>query len=257
MSKRHRGDGGIDERGPDSYRLRYRVNGVRYSKTFRGPLKDARKELRRLVRSGDTGEHVDPSRLTVAQWIEQWLANGAQGKKANIKARRSLVRYEQHLRVHIIPGLGARPLQALQPTEIDALYRKLKASLSPRTAHSAHTIFRACLSTAVRKGLIAVNPIDRADEIPTPGEADHGTVLDQEELRTLLAGFKGSVLFPIVATLAFTGARRNEALALRWSDFDATAKNASHRAECRSHHRPPACGQSAQDRARQAHDRHR
>jgi integrase len=31
-------------------------------------------------------------------------------------------------------------------------------------------------------------------------------------------------LFPIVAVAAYTGARRGEILALRWSDFDATAK---------------------------------
>ena len=45
-------------------------------------------------------------------------------------------------------------------------------------------------------------------------------MLDANELRNLIAGFRGSPLFPIVATAAFTGARRNEILALRWIDFD-------------------------------------
>jgi integrase len=36
MSKRGHGDGGIDERGENIYRLRYRVDGKRFSKTFRG-----------------------------------------------------------------------------------------------------------------------------------------------------------------------------------------------------------------------------
>jgi integrase len=222
--RRDRGDGGIDERGPNNYRLRYRIKGQRFSVTFHGTLQEARKKLRALLRSGDTGEHVAPDKITVAQWIEEWLANGAQGKKALRKARRSLVRYEQLLRVHVLPALGTRPIQAIQPTEIDALYRKLRAELSPRTAHSAHTIFRACLNKAVSKGIIAVNPIDRADEIPSPGEADHGTVLDQDQLRTLIEGFRGSVMFPIVCVAAFTGARRNEILALRWSDFDESAR---------------------------------
>lgn len=43
-------------------------------------------------------------------------------------------------------------------------------------------------------------------------------------MRALLAGFKDSALFPIVAVAAFTGARRNEILALRWSDLDAANK---------------------------------
>ena len=49
-------------------------------------------------------------------------------------------------------------------------------------------------------------------------------MLDEDQLRTLVDGFRGSVLFPIVAVAAFTGARRNEVLGLRWSDLDATAR---------------------------------
>ena len=49
MSRRDRGDGGIDQRGPDAWRLRYRVNGKRISVSFHGTLLDARKELRRLL----------------------------------------------------------------------------------------------------------------------------------------------------------------------------------------------------------------
>jgi len=46
-NKRDHGDGGIDERSPGHYRLRWRVDGKRFSKTFRGSVGEARKELRR------------------------------------------------------------------------------------------------------------------------------------------------------------------------------------------------------------------
>jgi len=65
------------------------------------------------------------------------------------------------------------------------------------------------------------NPMARVEQVPSPGESDHGLALDAEGLRKLIAGFREPVLFPIVATAALTGARRNEILALRWSDFDA------------------------------------
>ena len=39
-----------------------------------------------------------------------------------------------------------------------------------------------------------------------------------------MQGFKGSSLFPIISVAAFTGARRNEVLALRWTDLDPTNK---------------------------------
>jgi integrase len=220
MSKRRgHGDGGIDPRGPDSWRLRYRINGKRFTVAFHGSLGDARKELRRLIHSGDTGEHVAPDKITLGQWVELWIASGAPGRRQKRVGRRTLKRYGELLR-HVVPTLGARPLQQIQATEIDALYRGLEGKLAPRTAHHVHTVFGACLGTAVRKGLLAINPLERVEKVPSPGEADHGMALDAEQLQALLAHFRGSVLFPIVAVAAFTGARRSEILALRWADID-------------------------------------
>jgi integrase len=53
-------------------------------------------------------------------------------------------------------------------------------------------------------------------------------VLEPPRIRELVEGFrdKGS-MFPIVATLAYSGCRRNECLALRWSDLDIKAKKLS------------------------------
>jgi integrase len=222
MSKRRSyGDGGIDPRGPDTWRLRYRINSQRYCVTFHGSLGDARKELRRLIRSGDTGEHVAPDKVTLGQWIDQWIAAGAPGRRQKRVGNRTLHRYAELLRFHVLPTLGGRPLQQIQPTEIDRLYRSLEGVIAPRTQHHVHSVLNPCLNTAVRKGLLSVNPIERAERIPSPGESDHGMALDIEQLRSLIEGFRGSSLFPIVATAAFTGARRGELLALRWSDLDA------------------------------------
>jgi len=51
--RRDHGDGSIDARGENSWRLRYRITGRRFTKTFRGSLLDARKELRRCELSGE------------------------------------------------------------------------------------------------------------------------------------------------------------------------------------------------------------
>jgi integrase len=220
IKRRDRGDGGIDQRGENSWRLRYRINGQRFTKTFHGTRAEAQKEVRRLLRSVDTGEHVAPDKVTIGQWIEQWITAGAPGRRQKRVGRRTLQRYAQLLRRHVVPTLGARALQQIQSTEIDTLYQKLEGKIAPRTAHHVHVVLGSCLTTAVRKGLLAASPLERAEKIPSAGESDHGLALDQDQLRTLVEGFKGSVLFPIVAVAAFTGARRNEILALRWSDLD-------------------------------------
>jgi integrase len=238
MTKRSFGDGGIDHRGENVYRLRYRANGKRFTKTFHGKLSEARKELRALVRSGDTGEHVDPSRLTVAQWIDQWIAAGAPGRRKQKVSQRTLERYEQLLNTHVNPKLGARPLQQLQATEIDRLYADIAeaATIAPRTQHHVHVVLSACLATATRKGLLVANPMLRVEQVPSVGpspvsdldadadEDDIGEGLAETELAALITGFKSSTIFHIVALAAATGARRNEILALRWTDLDAGQK---------------------------------
>lgn len=232
------GDGGIDQRSHDAFRLRYRVGGKRFTKTFHGTLSEARKELRALIRAGDTGEHVDPNKLTVGQWIEQWIAAGAPGRKKKKVSQRTLERYEQLLLTHVKPTLGARPLQKLKAAEIDKLYTAIAAAgeIAPRTQHHVHVVFGALLSTATRKGLIAVNPMVRVEQVPNPeerifdddlaNEADDeiGEGLTEAQLAALIAGFKRSSLFPIVALATASGARRNELLALRWTDLDSDKK---------------------------------
>jgi integrase len=144
------------------------------------------------------------------------------GRRGLVSAR-TIERYAELLRCHVTPTLGERPVQQIQASEIDSLYMKLEKKLATRTVHHIHTVLGACFKSAVRKGIVAASPVARA-EAPSPGESDRGVALDQDQLRTLLAGFKDSVLFPIVAVAAFTGARRNEILALRWSDLDPVNK---------------------------------
>jgi integrase len=223
--RRSHGDGGIDPRGENVHRLRYRVDGKRFTKTFHGTLTEARKELRKLVRSGDTGDHVAPDKITVAQWIKQWIDAGAPGRRKNRVGQRTLERYEELLRVHVTSKLGIRPLQKLLATEIDNLYRELETKIAPMTRHHVHVVFNSCLATAERKGLLAANPMRRVEAVPSPGEGDHGVALDEAELGQLVTGFAPSVsMYPPVALTAATGVRRNELLAFRWIDFDPEKK---------------------------------
>jgi integrase len=219
--KRAYGDGGIEARGENSWRLRYRVNGRQFSKTVRGTKTEALKTLRDLLHSGDKGEHVAPDKMTLKEWADHWLAIGAPStRRRRHVGQRSLERYAELLRLHILPVLGARPLQQLQATEIDTLYEKVTEKISARTASNVHGVLVSCLGTAMRTRKLVRNPMLELAKIPAPGEANHGMVLDDEQIRTLVQGFKGTVLFPIVAVAAFTGARRNEILALRWDDLD-------------------------------------
>jgi integrase len=208
------GTGAIDPRGKDTWRIRYRVGGQTFSKTIRGSKADASRALRAALKSADDGAHVAPDRVTLRAWIAAWSALQARKVQA-----RTLERYDQLIRTHILPALGDRPLQQITATEIDGFYGDLRdKSLSDRTVRHVHVTLKACLAGAVRKALLVTNPADRA-EAPRAADSDVGTVLEPEELSKLVKGFRGHPLYEIVAAAAYTGARRNEILALEWADL--------------------------------------
>jgi len=186
--------------------------------------REAQIECARLINEIADGSFVVSNETTLAEWIDHWLSIGAPGKRRQAVGNRSLERYSDLLRVHVKPALGNRPLQKLQSTEIDALYARLEDKISARTARHIHNTLGACLGTAARTRKITRNPMLDVIKVPSPSEPDHGMALETDQLQALVGGFRGSVFFPIVAVAAFTGARRNEILALRWSDFDADAK---------------------------------
>jgi hypothetical protein len=201
MTKRASGEGSVQARGANTFRLRYRIDDQRFEKTFHGTQVEARKELRRLLKSADDGDHVAPTKITVGQWIERWLEAGAPGRRRKAVSQRTLERYGQLLRTHVKPVLAARPLQQLKAPEIDKLYAAIAnaGKIAPRTAHHVHIVFGALLATATRKGLIAVNPMARVEQVPNPDgqvsgvdetDDDIGEGLDEAELATLVAGFR-------------------------------------------------------------------
>jgi hypothetical protein len=112
-------------------------------------LANGAKRLRTLTNAVDTGEHIDPNKITLSTWIDQWIAAGAPGRKKTKVGQRTLERYEELLRVHVKPKLGARALQKLQATEIDKLYNELDAlvdedgerAIAPMALHHVHVTF--------------------------------------------------------------------------------------------------------------------
>jgi integrase len=209
--KRSRGEGSIQPRGA-AWRIRYRVNEERFEKTVQGTRVDAAKALREALKSGDDGKHVAPAKLTFRDWAKDWLA-----LKAQRLAGQTIERYANILRLQILPVLDGLPLQKIKASDIDRLYSSL--TLAPRTNGLVHIILKACFRTAVKRKLLQSNPVEDAEK-PNDEDQEAGTVLDEDELAKLVRAFKGHTLYPIVATAAYTGARRNEILALRWIDID-------------------------------------
>jgi integrase len=207
----------------------------------------AQDALRAKLVDAARGELVDPSRQPCGDYLEEWL-DGLRLAPSTVAS------YRKNVRLHLRPRLGAVPLAVLTTERVNALHRELERSgradhregegLSPRTVRYVHTILSAALAAAVRSRRLARNPAAAA----TPPSARQAAA---PEMRPWTAGQLAALLgwarehadnFALWHVLAMTGARRGEALASRWHDYDLAAAAVSVR---RSSTMVRVAGQSA------------
>ena len=188
---------------------------------FRGPKRDAQRELTRLLRELDTGAYVEPTHLTVAEYLERWLAH--------IKQSVSALTYERYadiVRQHLVPAFGRTELSQLRPLHIQDFYAKALTSgrldgrggVSAQTVLHYHRVLHQALKQALRWQLIVRNPAESVTP-PRPTAIEYDT-LDEAMTGRLLAACEGKPLYMPVLIAAATGMRRGEILALRWADVD-------------------------------------
>ena len=102
------------DRDPATGRRRQRWHSVK------GTKRDAERKLRELLNSIDQGTYVKPAKLTVGEFLQQWLRDYA---AVSVRPRTS-ERYESIIRNHLIPSLGAIHLTDLQPSHIQACHAR-------------------------------------------------------------------------------------------------------------------------------------
>jgi len=181
--------------------------------------KEARDSARVAARHG---AYVDKNRITVKQYLGDWLdAHAMEIKPATLATYRYLVKH--YVNVHI----GHMRLQAVRPTTLSGLYRDLLVHggkggrpLSRATVDYVHAILRKAFNDAVRsEQLLVTNPAERAKR-PRGGPRGVRVVWTAAQLRTYLNAAGPHRLSAFFRVAAYTGARRGELCNLRWTDVD-------------------------------------
>ena len=171
--------------------------------------------------------YIPPSERTVGEFLHTWLHDV---HRTQLKPT-AFSSYEKMIRVHLVPGLGDLRLSDLRPSDIQRFYSsmlvKTKAdgnTLKPRNAQYAGSILKKALNYAVQvERAIPSNP---ATLVPLPrSNSETPTPWSFSELNTFLETASAHRLYFYFRLSAFTGARRGELNALRWSDFDGKSIN--------------------------------
>ena len=190
--------------------------------SIKGTKKEAEKRLAEILHQVDTGEYVQPTKLTVSEHLRQWLRDYA---STNVRPR-TLEGYQMVVEQHLVPGLGAILLSQLQPSHIQAYYAEAlrsgradgKGGLSPRTVKHHHRILSEALAYGVRMNMVARN-VAQAVIPPKPVNKEMNT-LDEDGVDAFLEAARQTPYYYLFHLAAFTGLRRSELLGLRWKDVD-------------------------------------
>jgi integrase len=222
--------GNITRRGRNSWRLKFEAGGcdpltgkrrTGYV-TVRGTKKKAQAELIRLLATVENRTVVEPSKVTLTDYVRAWLDGSTH------LAPKTMERYRELAECQIIPYLGNLPLQKLRPLQISDWHGKLLRSggrngrpLSARTVGHAHRVLHAALAQAAKLEATARN----VASVVTPPKVDAAEIecLDQAQIKAVLVALRDDPLRSIVTIALTTGMRRGELCALQWRQIDLDA----------------------------------
>jgi integrase len=185
------------------------------------------------------GTHIaDGASITVAAagnlWISKVLQDG--------RERTTVEQYQQHLRFHIIPYLGATKLSQLSAPLVRAFEDKLRAGTPAPGKETAEARSQAMtkkiigslgalLAEAQERGLVARNVVrelrsrrkrgkDSRAERREKGKLKVGVDIPTPTEIKAIAGSLEGRWRPLLLTAIFTGLRSSELRGLRWDDVD-------------------------------------
>lgn len=179
------------------------------------------------------GTHVDPTRLTLGEYLDQWWADAdAHGWEGTTKTE-----YGVSIRLHLKPHLGSTPLQTLTSAQVRAHYAWLLKSgkvrrdrmgeityqgpLSPKTVQNIHIVLRSALNDAVNADppLVRRNVAMGCYTYSRRKRRPEMLTLTIEEVRAFLVRTVDDPQHVLWRVALMTGLRRGELLGLRRRDL--------------------------------------
>lgn len=211
----------IQTRRGKIFKIRYRVRTVegkwrQKAETLYGVdgKKAARAILMQRIQEA-SNQKQEPTDLSLQDFVETYWQPYLQRKGVKPSTERG---YQCLLQLHILPTLGKLQLVQVAPMHIEELLRlKMTSGRSAKTVRNIVVLLEGIFSLAEENDLISKSPVRRKHK-PTATREDK-PVWTAEQIRKVIEAVptRFQVLF---ATVALTGLRLGELLALQWKHVD-------------------------------------
>jgi integrase len=214
IRKRRRSD------GTTAWQVRFPDGGRERLKTF-GRKVDAQRWLADRQAAALRGDLISPEAqaVTFAGLAEDWRSSWAGRLQP-----RTMARYDEVLRVHLLPEFGGRMAHQIGPVDVQRYIGWLSGRAAPGTIRKIHSVLSACYSEGMRLGTVRANPARgvRLPRVP----AREMTFLTAGEVEAL-ASTAGALPAPggpmtalAIRLATYTGLRAGEQWAIRVRDVD-------------------------------------
>jgi integrase len=233
----------IELPGPNGKRDRRSKGGYSSAKAAANSRADVLKQHRDGTLPTDTT-------ITVGDWVRRWIKERIDAGELRPSTARS---YHDLADTHLLPRIGHITLAKLRPADLTSCYRSIVADrnarraeaearnakwltanpgstrrpyavprpISPATIRRVHAVASGALTSAVKGGLIGVNPAPSA-ELPKATRRKV-TPWKPEEYATFLAAVAEHRLYAAFHLIGHTGLRRGELAGLTWANVDLEA----------------------------------
>lgn len=198
-----------------------RENGKRRQQwvAVKGSKREAEAKLTELLAQLDGGRPIPRGRLTVGDWLAQWLSRDIKP----YKAAKTHDRYAGIVEKHLLPNIGHIRLVDLSPGHVkDLLALLIGQGMTPAGVGLCRIVLHGALKGAVQQEILSRNVVDGT--LPPKVERSEIVPPEIESVTNILARAEdtGHPLFAALHVLAYTGARRGEILALDWQHVNLT-----------------------------------
>jgi integrase len=164
--------------------------------------------------AADRGQHIEPSRLAVAQLVAERIAAWHAAGRISASTR------ELYLAgAKLLAPIGDVSVQRLGSADIERLHLGWH-HLSTSARRAAHGVLQRALADAVRHRICTHNAASDQGPPPSSGKTADVAMLDAEQIATLVVKLDGNEWRTPVLVALYCGLRRGEQLALKWNRVD-------------------------------------